>query len=83
MVIFQALVFRLKIKPPKPSEATEFSKHALQENLSAIAMRNSNFSGLCQVVSHYNQIEEYFSLLLENSVELIHFMSRVFFAMKF
>ena len=61
------MVFRLKIKPPTPSTTIEFSKHALQENLSSIAMRNSNFSGLCQVVSHWLN-SNYLSVSIEESV---------------
>ena len=64
MVIFQSIVFCIKIKPPQKSP---FSQHAIQENLSAIGIRNISYSGLCQVVAHWLN-SQYLSICIDEFI---------------
>ena len=63
-VIFQSMVFCLKIKSNSKSE---FSPYLIQENIAAVAIRNISFSGLGQVVSHWLN-SQYLTLTIDQSV---------------
>ena len=63
-VIFQSIVFCLKIKSNSKSE---FSPYLIQENIAAVAIRNISFSGLGQVVSHWLN-SQYLTLTIDQSV---------------